>query len=242
MEVQLPRMRISCGIPEILLSKKRPDKVVEHRAGPDQSTCKEVNMAAAVDATNPSCQQCGVALKSGWNMAFCSTRCRNIASADHSSEALMRRFWKKVDKAPGFGPQGECWRWTARVDGHGYGEIKVAGRYKKAHRLALFGPDDLQNPLLACHRCDNPRCVRPSHLFPGEPIDNVQDMHAKGRAYNGPWKGHAAGKHPGRKLTDEQVREIRASGISRRKGAAKYGVSTFTIDGVKRRTLYKDIP
>lgn len=198
-------------------------------------------MAAATDATNPFCRQCGAPLKSGWRMAFCSTRCRNIASADHSDETLMRRFWAKVDKSQGYGPEGECWHWLARLDGHGYGEIKVAGRYRKAHRVALFGPSNLDTPLFACHRCDNPQCVRPDHLFPGEPIDNVRDMHAKARAYGGPWNGKSGVNHPGRKLTDDQVREIRETGISRRKGAVKYGVSTFTIDGVKRRTLYKDV-
>lgn len=192
-------------------------------------------MAAATNATNLFCQQCGAALKSGWNMAFCSTRCRNIASADHSSEALMKRFWKKVDKAPGFGPRGDCWRWTARVDGHGYGEIKVAGRYKKAHRLALFGPDDLQNPLLACHRCDNPKCVRPDHLFAGQSVDNVRDMFAKGRANN------TGSQKRTRKLTEDQVRDVRASGSSQREAAAKHGVSPYTIAGVRKRTLYKDI-
>lgn len=201
-------------------------------------------MATATDATNPSdvkgCLICGDRVKDPRGF-YCSRGCANRARTDHSDETLMRRFWAKVDKAPGHGPKGECWHWTARVDGHGYGEIKVAGRYKKAHRLALFGPADLENPLFACHHCDNPQCVRPDHLFPGESIDNVRDMHAKGRAYGGPWKGKPSGKHPGRKLTDDQVREIRATGISRRKGAVKYGVSTFTIDGVKRQTLYKDV-
>ena len=93
----------------------------------------------------------------------------------------MRRFWAKVDQSPGLGPNGECWEWQARVDGRGYGEIKVAGNYRKAHRIALFGVEGLSDPRFACHRCDNPRCVRAEHLFPGEAVDNVRDMIAKGR-------------------------------------------------------------
>ncbi len=116
---------------------------------------------------------------------FCSKSCAsshaNIARKDHTPETLMRRFWAKVDTTAGFGPNGNCWRWTARVDGRGYGEIKIAGKYKKAHRLSLFGPLDMANPLFACHTCDNPACVRPDHLFAGAAVDNVRDMHAKGR-------------------------------------------------------------
>lgn len=201
-------------------------------------------MASATDATNPpivkGCLICGDRVKDPRGV-YCSRACANRARTDHSEETLMRRFWAKVDKVPGHGPQGECWHWTARLDGKGYGEIKVAGRYKKAHRLSLFGLAELDNPLFACHRCDNPQCVRSDHLFPGVSIDNVQDMHEKGRAYVGPWNGKPSIKHPGRKLTDDQVREIRESGISRRKGAVKYGVSAFTIDGVKKRTLYRDV-
>lgn len=127
------------------------------------------------------CPQCGCSYATG--PGYCSFRCMNLARTDHSEKTLMHRFWAKVDKSAGHGPNGDCWHWTGRVDGKGYGEIKVAGRYKKAHRLALFGMADLLNPLYACHRCDNPRCVRPDHLFAGEAIDNVRDMFAKGRDY-----------------------------------------------------------
>jgi len=137
-----------------------------------------------------TCRQCGEELpprETRKPRKFCSHGCAaiygNKRRANHSEQALMARFWEKVDKTPGFGPDGDCWKWTARVDGRGYGEIKVAGRYKKAHRLALFGMKDLSNPLFACHRCDNPRCVRPSHLFAGTSLDNVHDMMAKGRAF-----------------------------------------------------------
>lgn len=149
-------------------------------------------MATAIDATNPpsakGCPQCGGPI-SNPRTRHCSVSCANRARLDHTPETLLKRFDAKVDKAPGHGPNGDCWHWTARVDGHGYGEIKVAGRYKKAHRLALFGPDGMGDERFACHRCDNPRCVNPDHLFPGEAVDNVRDMHAKGRA---PWQQKAA--------------------------------------------------
>lgn len=223
-----------------MLQIERLDGCYQHTAEPDQATCVEVIMASAVHATNPpivkGCMMCGEKVKDPRGL-YCSHGCANRARTDHSDDTLMRRFWAKVDQSPGHGPQGECWHWTARIDGHGYGEIKVAGRYKKAHRLALFGPAGLDNPMFACHRCDNPQCVRPDHLFPGKSIDNVRDMHAKGRRpSSSPTRGPTA-----RKLTADQVREIRATGISNRLGAAKYGVSPYTINQVRRRALYKDI-
>jgi hypothetical protein len=186
------------------------------------------------------CEECaGEFVAATASSRFCSRSCsssfNNKARADHSEETLWARFWVKVDKGAGHGPDGECWHWTARIDGRGYGEIKVKGNYKKAHRLALFGMSGLEDPRFACHHCDNPQCVRPDHLFAGEAIDNVHDMHRKGRAYA---SGHA---NPRRKLTDEQVREIRKVRPTHQRGASDYGVSTFTIAGILKGTLYRDV-
>lgn len=227
-----------------MLEKQRLDGCYQHTAEPDQTTCVEVIMASAVHATilscTKECEQCGSIIRRGeydvasrWaSRRFCGTSCKNRASADHSPETLMVRFWAKVDKTPGNGPNGDCWHWKARVDGRGYGEIKVAGKYKKAHRLSLFGYHDLDNPLFACHRCDNPRCVRPDHLYPGEAIDNVSDMVGRGRHGR---SGVANGK---RKLTSEQANEIRASPYSIRRLAKDYSVSRMTISGIKEGRIY----
>ena len=209
-------------------------------------------MAAATDATNPfeekACEACGSVIRRGTmsRLAFamkrlCRDGCGLGAVPSDDPARLSIRFWNKVDKRPGSGPQGDCWVWVGRKDAHGYGVAKLHNSAVKAHRLALFGIAGIDSPLFACHRCDNPQCVRPDHLFPGEAIDNVHDMIAKGRSYSGPWRGRSSDRHPGRKLTDDQVREIRETGISKRKGAEKYGVSTFTIAGVKNGSLYKDV-
>lgn len=150
-------------------------------------------MAICVTATKfprvNTCEFCGTEIK---GKRFCSQGCVNRVRADHTSETLWKRFWAKVDKSPGFGPNGDCWRWTARVDGRGYGEIKIAGKYSKAHRLALFGRDGIADPRYACHRCDNPRCVRPDHLFAGTHLENIKDMMSKGRAV---WQVRELRKH-----------------------------------------------
>jgi hypothetical protein len=94
---------------------------------------------------------------------------------------LSPRFWSKVDIAPG------CWNWIAGTTGAGYGRYKLAsGRSVSAHRFifsVLMGA--IPPNLLVCHRCDNPRCVNPLHLFLGTARDNAMDMVAKGRNANG---------------------------------------------------------
>lgn len=103
-------------------------------------------------------------------------------------------LWDRVD-ASGDG----CWEWTGGRFTTGYGAFWVAGKTTKAHRAAyesVHGP----TPARVLHRCDNPPCCNPAHLFAGSMADNSRDMVAKGR---GP-----RGVEP--RLTDGQVRLIRS--------------------------------
>ncbi len=86
-------------------------------------------------------------------------------------------FWRQVEKAEG------CWTWKGRKTTRGYGQVwngKIwTGSHRAAYEIAI---GEIPAGMLICHRCDNPICVRPDHLFPGTPQDNVDDMMAKGRA------------------------------------------------------------
>lgn len=97
---------------------------------------------------------------------------------------MLERFWDKVDKTPGYGPEGTCWIWTAGTRGEtGYGAFKLEGKTIDAHRLSfkIFTQIDIPGSIFVCHDCDVRSCVNPAHLFAGREIDNVRDMISKNR-------------------------------------------------------------
>lgn len=133
----------------------------------------------------------------------------------------------------------ECWEWQGNGKTDRYGRISINNRPYAAHRLAYllhFGIDPLGK--LVCHKCDNTKCVNPSHLFLGTPKDNMDDKHRKGRhRYN---RGETS---PGAKLTADKVREIRdryVYGMANTLGA-EFGVSGGTITRVARRFIWKHV-
>lgn len=124
------------------------------------------------------------------------------------NKTLEERFWEKVDKTPGHGPNGDCWVWTGARNPKGYGNFSSNKRFFKAHRHAwsLFNGEIPKN-IFVCHRCDNPSCVRPEHLFLGSNQDNLHDASLKGRMSS--WQ-RAQGEANGNSRIDRRaVRAIR---------------------------------
>lgn len=91
------------------------------------------------------------------------------------------RFWFKVEK-PTKPLYGKCWLWTGAVSPFGYGKLFIEGKYVSAHKFAYklyFGY--IAEGMCVLHKCDNPRCVNPKHLFLGTHKDNTLDMLKKKR-------------------------------------------------------------
>lgn len=132
---------------------------------------------------------------------------------------VAARFWPKVSKTDG------CWNWTASKNSWGYGTIvDDDGRTRTAHRISWRLHHGAEPTGCVLHRCDNPACVRPDHLFLGTVQDNNADMMAKGREQRGERSGLAV-------LTDERVRAMRAlrrDGIGTREIARRFGISNGT--------------
>ena len=135
---------------------------------------------------------------------------------------LQERFWEKVDVAGA----DDCWEWTASK-AKGYGKIYRDGKLTAAHRLSWeFRHGEIPAGLHILHKCDNPACVNPEHLFTGTQLDNLADMREKGRQVLGVTHGNA-------KLTKAQVIEIRlryaAGGVTQAQLGANYGVTKSLI-------------
>jgi hypothetical protein len=152
---------------------------------------------------------------------------------------LAERFWLRVEKSEG------CWPWTGRrKQDDQYGMVYLPGGTKTKHKLASAhrvswelhnGP--IPPGLHVLHRCDNPPCVRPDHLFLGTNADNLADRNAKGRQARGERQASA-------KLTPEAVRHIRlwvASGETAYAIAKSYAVDPKTIKGIIRGRTWRHV-
>lgn len=92
---------------------------------------------------------------------------------------MRNRFWNKVDKTST--PDG-CWEWMASFGFRDYGKFKIGGTYVAAHRISYYIENGVFDETLnVCHKCDNPKCVNPSHLFLATQADNNYDKIKKGR-------------------------------------------------------------
>lgn len=159
---------------------------------------------------------------------------------------LAERFWEKVDRRD----KEECWEWTGGTDSHGYGTLQIGTHDKpfpgKAHRISYelhYG--SIPDGMLVCHKCDNPPCVNPNHLFVGSYSDNIEDCYAKNRRDAPPGHGKIGEDHPSSHFSNEQVLRWREdfpkSGMTMTSFAELHGIPRNTMVSILKRQNYKHI-
>ena len=142
----------------------------------------------------------------------------------------ITNFWKHVDKS------GDCWLWTGWCFGNKYGCFRDKQKKLLAHRVSYelhFEPPAKRNVL---HRCDNPRCVNPAHLFAGSQQDNVNDMILKNR------------KPKGERCTFSKLKKIEVlfikknhKIITQKKLSEMFGISKAAIQKIHDGDSWKDL-
>jgi hypothetical protein len=147
------------------------------------------------------------------------------------------RFWKFVK----IGSENECWLWMGGTTPAGYGRFDFANRNNKvgANRFSYelaFGK--IPSDLCVLHRCDNPRCVNPNHLFVGTHLDNTQDAIAKNRWGDRRSGGTTRDQNGNAKLTEADVRELlikRGRGATTRELAELFPMTRQGINYILRK-------
>jgi len=160
------------------------------------------------------------------------------------SEKDIERFWSKVDKKA----DEECWEWLAYKNTKGYGRVGIKNKLYKAHRVAWVATNgeipahESYHGICVCHKCDNPSCVNPAHLFLGTHEENVKDMVKKERGVMPDKNGEKNGRS---KLTEKQVIEIREKYTSDKYTfvalSKEYDVTITTIRSIVLYKIWKHI-
>lgn len=170
-----------------------------------------------------TCGGCGKSFeKSMVNMRrtkrhFCSKPCMGKGNENSQDD-----FWSHVKKI-----YGGCWEWTGLLTTSGYGSWMMKRRQAMTHRISYemeFGA--IPEGMCVCHRCDNPKCVNPEHLFLGTNADNMRDKSLKGRSLF--------------KLTMDDIRNILKeceSGRRQYEIAREYGISPSHVSCIYRGKL-----
>jgi hypothetical protein len=158
---------------------------------------------------------------------------------------LKPKFEKYVDRTSS--PIG-CWLWTGSCNARGYGQLHHAKRgdvsFRGAHKWSwTLHRGVVPAGMWVLHKCDNPPCVNPDHLFLGTPLDNARDMAAKARQVfqkdpTRAARGEASGNA---KLTEAQVVAIRQSGASHSVLARALGVTPSLIHAVRTRRVWAHV-
>lgn len=189
---------------------------------PSKSTC-------SVDECARVCEKRGMC-----NMHYKRQKKTGSTDTPLCSFPAKERFLAYVSKSDG------CWEWQGSTGKFGYGWFWFQGGPKESHRVSWqLHIGEIPPRMFVLHRCDNPPCVRPDHLFLGDHRANSDDMIAKGRAVH--FKGSAL---PTAKLHEDiipAIRRLRASGMTYQSIASAYGVCRSTVSYACRGKSWKHV-
>lgn len=186
----------------------------------------------SVYAFRRRCEKCGVEFgkhrKEGRiqfsQRRFCSRSCA-MTGVSRSIAISPERIIENSMPIPFSG----CWIWMAG-DSAGYGKVTTARRTVSAHRASYVAfKGKVPGGLYVCHRCDEPGCVNPDHLFAGTPRDNMVDMAAKNR------------ENPQRRFRPEDIALIRSTVGNTTSLAQAFGVSRTTIKNIRAQRSYRHV-
>lgn len=217
--------------------KKYGDPLADVPIGPWGQSCTVGGCANKHEAHGYCGTHYGRVLRHGHPTETPSRRWRGLDLTGLVNDRFLARFWGKVDKS------GDCWVWTGSTNGQGYGQFSIRKGHQRLARIVSYvlanGPIE-PKPFHVCHRCDNPPCVRPDHLFLGTSRDNTLDSVSKGRAYRAKGEATAAAR-----LTAADVIAIRdldyRFGLWAELGR-KYGVADRTVKAAYFGTTWSHIP
>lgn len=175
------------------------------------------------------------------------TKC-DYTLPQHFSEDFKRRLWRAVIKESGTIPErnpelGECWIWLRATSGFGYGQIaRGDGKLIHAHRAVwILTYGEIPPRFKVLHKCDNPFCVRPTHLFCGTQRDNIVDMCVKGRHFDVHLPGESNGFHKLKEAQIIEIRKLRNDGWSYRKISREYGIAFSHAHRISKKEAWNHI-
>lgn len=184
-----------------------------------------------------TCPQCGKSFSRKHSEVLsgrgstCSIACRVSKQTKGIEDRMLSR---RV-----ISPETDCWEWTGAASPLGYGKVGIGHTVYQVHRVSahLYLGFDLKSELAVCHKCDNPRCFNPDHLFIGTKGENSQDMTNKGRSTFGE-------RNPAAKLTAAAIPQIRAlamSGVHPEVIGQQFGIARRTVSDIVRRIRWRHV-
>lgn len=148
----------------------------------------------------------------------------------------MNDEWEKIFSGKTI-KKSECIEFTGAKDTKGYGRIGYKNKTYLTHRLSyILTVGEIEDGLFACHKCDNPSCINPAHIFLGTTQDNTRDMMLKGRSQKKRGEENSRAK-----LTADIIKAIREDNRKHKDIADEYGISLGYVSTLKSKVTWRHV-